>query len=51
MKLIAAADGSFSFSDTPTTAGEHTYTIHLFGNSTIESVSTTHVVTVLQPPA
>ncbi|GAA2686262.1 hypothetical protein GCM10010412_073650 [Nonomuraea recticatena] len=51
VKLAPAADGSFSFSDTPTTAGEHTYIVKLFGNSTIEPASTTHVVTVLQPPA
>ncbi|WP_157383041.1 YncE family protein [Nonomuraea coxensis] len=51
LKLAAAADGSFSFSDTPTTAGEHTYTVTLFGNSTVDSASTTHVVTVSQPPA
>ncbi|GAA4103144.1 YncE family protein [Nonomuraea soli] len=51
VKLMPAADGSFSFSDTPTTAGEHTYVVKLFGNSTIEPASTTHVVTVPQPPA
>ncbi|MEU8386236.1 hypothetical protein, partial [Streptosporangium sp. NPDC048865] len=51
VKVIPAADGSFGFSDTPATAGEHTYTVRLFGNSTIRSASTTHVVTVLQPPA
>ncbi len=51
VKLIPAADGSFSFSDTPTTAGEHTYTVNLLGNSAIKSASTTHAVTVLQPPA
>ncbi|MER5646150.1 hypothetical protein [Streptosporangium sp. NPDC002524] len=51
VKLTPAADGSFSFSDTPTTAGEHTYTVNLLGDSTIKSARTTHVVTVLQPPA
>ncbi|MFF4991898.1 hypothetical protein ACFY19_32285 [Streptosporangium saharense] len=51
VKLRPAADGSFSFSDTPTTAGEHTYTVSLVGNSTIKSGKTTHVLTVLQPPA
>ncbi|MEU8205243.1 hypothetical protein [Streptosporangium sp. NPDC049046] len=51
VKLTPAADGSFGFSDTPTMAGEHTYTVILFGNSTIESASTTHAVAVLQPPA
>jgi hypothetical protein len=48
---VAAADGSFSFSDTPTRAGEHVYIVKLLGNSTIEPATTTHVVTVLQPPA
>ncbi|NUT45527.1 MAG: hypothetical protein HOV86_36605 [Thermoactinospora sp.] len=51
VKLSPAADGSFGFSDTPTTAGVHTYIVKLFGTSTIEPASTTHVVTVLQPPA
>ncbi|MER6006459.1 hypothetical protein ABT120_48515 [Nonomuraea angiospora] len=51
VKLAPAADGSFNFSDTPTSAGEHTYAVNLLGNSTIESASTTHVVTVLQSPA
>ncbi|MFB4284755.1 hypothetical protein ACBJ59_56475 [Nonomuraea sp. MTCD27] len=50
-KMTAAADGSFSFTDTPTTAGKHTYVIQLVGNSTIESAKTTHVVVVSQPPA
>ncbi|MGW0197133.1 YncE family protein [Nonomuraea sp. NPDC003201] len=50
-KMTAAADGSFSFADTPTTAGKHTYVIQLVGNSTIEPAKTTHVVVVSQPPA
>lgn len=50
-KMAAAADGSFSFADTPTTAGKHTYVIQLMGNSTIKSARTTHVVVVTQPPA
>ncbi|MGP4101240.1 hypothetical protein [Nonomuraea sp. KM90] len=50
-KMTAAADGSFSFTDTPTTAGKHTYVIQLVGNSTIEPAKTTHVVVVSQPPA
>ncbi|MEU1725206.1 hypothetical protein [Nonomuraea sp. NPDC005692] len=50
-KPVPAADGSFSFADTPTTAGEHTYTVNLVGNSTVESARTTHVVTVRRPPA
>jgi hypothetical protein len=50
-KMAAAADGSFSFADTPTTAGKHTYVIQLVGNSTIEPAKTTHVVVVSQPPA
>ncbi|MFI7640148.1 hypothetical protein, partial [Nonomuraea sp. NPDC049400] len=51
VKLTPATDGTFTFSDTPTTAGEHTYTVNLLGNSTIQSASTTHAVTVLHPPA
>ncbi|NUP82136.1 MAG: hypothetical protein HOV96_31815 [Nonomuraea sp.] len=50
-KMTAAADGSFSFADTPTTAGKHTYVIQVVGNSTIQSAKTTHVVVVRQPPA
>ncbi|MGA5761325.1 hypothetical protein [Nonomuraea bangladeshensis] len=51
MKLSPAADGSFSFSDTPTTVGEHTYNVTLVGGSAVEPTRTTHVVTVHQPPA
>lgn len=51
MKLSPAADGSFGFSDTPTTAGEHTYNVTLVGGSAVEPTRTTHVVTVHQPPA
>ncbi len=50
-KVAPAADGSFGFADTPTTAGEHTYTVRLVGNSVIEPANTSHVVTVLQPTA
>ncbi|WP_182877925.1 hypothetical protein [Microbispora sp. H10670] len=48
-KVAPAADGSFGFTDTPTTAGEHEYTVRLVGNSVIEPANTSHVVTVLQP--
>ncbi|GLW25008.1 YncE family protein [Microbispora triticiradicis] len=48
-KVAPAADGSFGFADTPTTAGEHEYTVRLVGNSVIEPANTSHVVTVLQP--
>uniref|UniRef100_UPI003F49B31E hypothetical protein n=1 Tax=Nonomuraea bangladeshensis TaxID=404385 RepID=UPI003F49B31E len=41
MKLSPAADGSFSFSDTPTTAGEHTYNVTLAGGSAVEPTKTT----------
>ncbi|MGP3929462.1 hypothetical protein [Nonomuraea sp. KM88] len=41
--------GSFSFADTPTTAGKHTYVIQLVGNSATEPAKTTHVVVVSQP--
>ncbi|MBT2234695.1 YncE family protein [Nonomuraea sp. NEAU-A123] len=51
VKMAAAADGSFGFADTPTTAGEHTYTIRLVGNSVVEPANTSHGVTVLQPTA
>ncbi|MEU8193289.1 hypothetical protein AB0C10_05840 [Microbispora amethystogenes] len=50
-KVAPAADGSFGFADTPTTAGEHTYTVRLVGNSIVAPANTTHVVTVLQPSA
>jgi hypothetical protein len=50
-KKAAAADGSFSFADTPTTAGKHTYVIQSLGNSTTEAAKTTHVVVVSQPSA
>lgn len=48
-KVAPAADGTFGFADTPTTVGEHTYTVRLGGNSAIEPANTSHVVTVLQP--
>ncbi|WP_329428044.1 hypothetical protein OG339_01290 [Streptosporangium sp. NBC_01495] len=51
VKLAPAADGSFGFADTPTTAGEHTYTVRLVGDSVIEPANTSHVATVLQPTA
>ncbi|SEH02902.1 hypothetical protein SAMN05444920_13114 [Nonomuraea solani] len=49
-KVTPAADGSFGFADTPTTPGEHTYTIKLAGNSAIEPANTSHVVTVPSRP-
>ncbi|GGL18911.1 hypothetical protein Sme01_47700 [Sphaerisporangium melleum] len=46
-KVAPASDGSFGFADTPATAGEHTYTIRLAGNSAIGPAHTIHTVTVL----
>ncbi|MEU7876929.1 hypothetical protein [Microbispora bryophytorum] len=50
-KVAPAPDGSFGFTDTPTSAGEHTYTVRLVGNSVVAPANTSHVVTVLQPAA
>lgn len=49
VKMTAGADGSFSFADTPTTAGKHTYVIQVVGTSTVEPAKTSHVVLVSQP--
>ncbi|MEV0632135.1 hypothetical protein [Nonomuraea wenchangensis] len=48
-KLGAATDGTFAFTDTPDTAGKHTYTVTLVGSSTVKGTSTHHVVTVVEP--
>ncbi|MEV5555808.1 hypothetical protein AB0L44_19300 [Nonomuraea wenchangensis] len=48
-KLAPATDGTFAFTDTPATAGEHTYTVTLVGSSTVKGTSTNHVVTVVEP--
>ncbi|MFI7111581.1 hypothetical protein ACIBK9_35080 [Nonomuraea sp. NPDC050227] len=45
-KLVPTPDGTFSFSDTPAAAGEHTYTVDLAGNSDVGPARTTHVVAV-----
>ncbi|MEV4219897.1 hypothetical protein [Nonomuraea sp. NPDC049725] len=48
-KITTGADGSFSFADTPETAGKYTYVIRSVANSAVESARTSHVMLVRQP--